>query len=196
MKRTRTHPSQWGPAFWAVLHTAAYAYVHHPTETAKQGMQKFVRGFEHAIPCHSCASHYKDFLDTWLTARDKKAPWEGRKSMVEFVRQLHIAVNRRINSSATPKQRAQRKLFEGESGCRFSEEYWTTRDVVTDEKVGDTAVCPARLGASADTTQVVWKTLVVLLAVAVIILLYRLRHCHGRLQARNRARRITVAGKA
>ncbi len=96
---SRMHISEWGPNFWAALHTSSFAYprfgasADEPTQRDVDAMFNFLHSISGVLPCKKCCAHFADFLR-------EKQPVMGdvlssREALARFVVEAHNAVNRR-----------------------------------------------------------------------------------------------------
>lgn len=57
-------PTDWGPKFWYVLHSAAYALDESPTESQREAFSALIASYPNLLPCDACREHLKELLAT------------------------------------------------------------------------------------------------------------------------------------
>jgi hypothetical protein len=89
-------PEIWGPIFWATLHITSLAYPDTPTYSEKKAAKEFFNSLVFLLPCPVCREHFKEVIqaapvESWL---------DSRQSLMEWVWQIHNAVNTRLGKPA------------------------------------------------------------------------------------------------
>lgn len=174
------HITQWGPAFWGALHTAAYSYPrlgpdeNSPTEEDKTAMKSFITAIGGVLPCKHCCNHYQQQLE--LESLDSAV--SNREQVTQLIVRLHNGVNRSLG----------RTLWSTEDARR----YWTEDGR---SESGETH-CPAfttRVGSRCAISGVGQWVLVTAGAVLVAALGWMLYQCRKAAAGGRGGRRITIA---
>lgn len=86
-------PNVWGPPCWFFLHTISFYYPDNPSFKDKNNFYNFFLNLENVIPCNVCRENYKKNLKEFPIT-----PYlESKKSLIQWVVNLHNLVNRENN---------------------------------------------------------------------------------------------------
>ncbi len=86
-------PTIWGPPCWFFLHTLSFYYPDNPSFKDKNNYYNFFLNLENVIPCKVCKENYKKNLKEFPIT-----PYlESKKSLIQWVVNLHNLVNRENN---------------------------------------------------------------------------------------------------
>jgi hypothetical protein len=93
-------PEIWGPIFWSTLHITSLAYPDQPTYAEKRAAKEFYNALVYLLPCPICRDHFREVIaglpvETWL---------DNRKSLVDWVWQVHNLVNQRLGKATITKE--------------------------------------------------------------------------------------------
>lgn len=104
-----TKRDYWGPLLWESLNIIVREYPINPTAEDRQNFKMYVMSLGDVLPCRDCRAHFKKHLrsislDAGLRSRD---------SLVDFVIDLHNAVNRNNGKSVLERSVA-RKIVLGQ----------------------------------------------------------------------------------
>lgn len=107
-------PQVWGPSFWRMLHTIAYAYPEAPTQAQKSAVTDLLNSLKQLLPCAKCRAHYTEYLDThaWHQSLD------SRDALARFVYQFHEDVNGRLGKQCCKTfEQCEQKYLYGDDTC-------------------------------------------------------------------------------
>lgn len=107
-------PALWGPSFWKMLHTVAFAFPDNPTQEQCEAVKQLFYCLKELLPCNKCRGHYTDYLD--------QHPIEdacmSKESLSKYVYDFHQAVNERLGKSYEQELRqVEQEYTQGIDGC-------------------------------------------------------------------------------
>jgi len=114
-------PQVWGPSFWRMLHTIAYAYPEAPTQAQKNAVAELFNSLKQLLPCAKCRAHYTEYLDThtWQQSLD------SRDALARFVYQFHGDVNGRLGKQCCKSfEECEWKYLYGDDSCDSDYTKW------------------------------------------------------------------------
>jgi hypothetical protein len=84
------HTNEWGNAVWFLLHTLSHKLLPVYSSHAREALPILIRVATH-LPCDDCSAHARRMLVDL-----QRRPLRGRADLVEFWREAHNTVNRRL----------------------------------------------------------------------------------------------------
>ncbi|AOC55191.1 Ervl-Alr family protein [Lymphocystis disease virus 3] len=97
-------PSEFGPNLWYALHTAAASASDPLLPNEKKEWEAVLKGLPALIPCSMCKKHYKETM----IGVDLKKVVRSKKSLFNFLTDLHNTVNVRTDKPRFSRDKAKR----------------------------------------------------------------------------------------
>lgn len=91
-------PQIWGPPTWKTLHFISFGYPMNPTKDDKIHYKMFFKMIGYVLPCKSCRSSYKKFIESGDTKMTDDV-FKDRNSLTFWLYKIHEAVNKKIGIS-------------------------------------------------------------------------------------------------
>jgi hypothetical protein len=79
----------WGPKYWKLFHIVSSYYPVHPDNIDKKMGMLFIRTIAEIIPCHKCATHYRDKMQKIKI----KNHVQSREEYMKWFVKIHNATN-------------------------------------------------------------------------------------------------------
>lgn len=81
----------WGRAGWVFLHAISFSYSDSPSVEEKEYMRRFLHSIGYVLPCPTCKSHYRDFMQ----GERVEHALSSREALTQALWELHNEVNER-----------------------------------------------------------------------------------------------------
>tara|TARA_B100002051_G_C16284844_1_gene415292 strand:+ start:49 stop:492 length:444 start_codon:yes stop_codon:yes gene_type:complete len=95
-EKNSINPNLWGPTYWKVFHTTAFAFPDNPSEEDKNVYKNFYILFTKILPCEKCTQDARKAI--------KYVNWEqtlkSRDSLVKWTYLFHNDVNIKLNKKS------------------------------------------------------------------------------------------------
>ncbi|AAU10986.1 Ervl/Alr family protein [lymphocystis disease virus-China] len=104
-------PSEFGPNLWYTLHTAAASASDPLLPCEREEWKAILKGLPALIPCSTCKNHYKEIM----IRVDLKKVVHTKKSLFNFLTDLHDTVNSRTNKPRFSREKA-KQLYDYDKG--------------------------------------------------------------------------------
>jgi len=92
----------WGPAGWLFLHSIAQNYPWEPTAEKKSEYFLFFKMIGNVLPCRYCRESYQQYITEGSTCLNKSV-MESRRTLVEWLYNVHNKINKKLGYTDTPK---------------------------------------------------------------------------------------------
>lgn len=86
------NPAIFGPSLWYILHTMAAHYPIAPTYAEQTEMKYYLIGLPASLPCEICKEHLRE----WLATHSIDSAIQNRKSLFNYIFEMHNNVNKRL----------------------------------------------------------------------------------------------------
>jgi hypothetical protein len=94
--------SDWGPTLWAILH--GFAEHSGKNEDERHLWITMLEGLSKIIPCPECSKHVVEWIKVHPLVGLKKVPIGALRSwIIDYLYELHEAVNKRLGKPSFPK---------------------------------------------------------------------------------------------
>lgn len=103
-------PAVWGPSFWYVIHIGSVNYPLRPTLDDMIGMNHFIWGLPHILPCVSCKTHATEYLQSNLTKIEEAL--KNSDMLFVFFVDFHNYVNMKLGKPQFSYSNARTKYRE------------------------------------------------------------------------------------
>ena len=101
----------WGPALWNSLNIIVREYPIDPTAEDRQNYKLYISSLGDVLPCRDCRTHFMKHLKSEISL---DAGLQSRDTLVDFVVDLHNAVNKSTGKSILERSAA-RKIVLGQT---------------------------------------------------------------------------------
>ena len=92
----------WGTSLWTFLHTITVVDSDEPIIQMRDSIKaiEILKSIPATIPCHTCAAHYQEFIQTEIEGRDRHKRMELFDLLVDYHNQINQKLGKPIITSA------------------------------------------------------------------------------------------------